>query len=289
MNKPSKAILYILLSALAFSSMQVFVKLSGSEIPLFEKIFMRNLLIIFGVLLILRKNKTPIKIPKKLRFPLLMRCISGYTGVTCFFYATQNMRLGDATAIHQSSPIFVVLLSALILNEKITKEKLLVVLFGFTGVLLIVKPSFSASAFPSLVALTGALGAALAYISISYIGKDLQGELIILFFAIFSSVASLPFLIGNFVIPKGIVLLYLLAIGLFGGLGQYFVTHGYKLAKAGDISIYSYSGIIFSGLFGILIFRESPDYLSFIGMAIILVAGYLLFKLTQNKNSLNEK
>lgn len=248
---------------------------------------MRNLLIIFGALLLLWKNNIPIIIPKKIRLPLLLRCISGYTGVTCFFYATLNMKLGDATAIHQSAPIFVVLLSTLILKEKVPKEKLLVILFGFIGVLLLVKPSFSASIFPSLVALTGALGAALAYISISYMGESLEGELIILAFAIFSSLSSLPFIIGNFVIPQGIVLFYLLAIGIFGGLGQYFVTHGYKLAKAGDISIYAYSGIIFSSLFGILIFSERPDYLSFIGMVLILTAGYLLFKLTQKTNSFN--
>ena len=192
------------------------------------------------------------------------------------------MRLGDATAIHQSSPIFVVLLSALILKEKITKEKLPVVLFDFIGVLLILKPSFSASVYPSLVALSGALGAALAYISISYIGKDLQVELIVLSFIIFSSLASLLFLIGNFVIPKGVVFSLSLAYRFIWRTWSYFVTHGYKLAKAGDISI------IFSGLFGILIFRERPDYLSFIGMAMILAAGYLLFKLTQSKNSLNK-
>lgn len=288
MNAHRKAILYIFLSSLSFSLMQVFVKLAGPEIPLFEKIFMRNLLIFFGVLFLIKKNQTPIRIPPSARWPLFLRCVAGYMGVACYFYATQHMLLGDANAIHQSSPILVVLFSGIILHEKFSKEKFLAVLMGFAGVLLIVKPSFSASILPSLVGLSGALGAALAYIFISYLGKDVEGEVIILAFAAFSSLASLPFLIGNFVIPQGIALVILLGIGLFGGLGQYFVTHAYKLAKAGEISVYSYSGILFSGIFGILLFKERPDFWSFVGMAIIILAGYLLFWQTLRPSSPRE-
>lgn len=283
MKDHKKAILYILLSALSFTLMQVFVKLSGPEIPLFEKIFMRNLLIFFITFFILKKNKTPIHVPKDLRLPLLLRCVFGYMGVAGFFYATLHLKLGDATAIHQSSPILVVLLSSVFLKEELTKEKLLTVFLGFIGVLLIVKPSFDVSVFPSLVGLSGALGAAFAYIFISYLGKGVKSEIIILAFAAFSSLASLPFLFGNFVVPRGIALFYLVCIGIFGGLGQFFVTNGYKLSKASEISIYSYTGIIFSGLFGMIIFKENPDFMSFIGMALIILAGYLLFKISQKK------
>lgn len=285
MTKHSKAILFILLSALSFSLMQAFVKLSGPQIPLFEKIFMRNLLIFFGVLLLLRKEKKKIVIPKKARLPLFMRCLTGFTGVVGYFYATQNMLLGDANAIHQSSPIFVVLFSALIVKEKLTRDKLLSVFLGFLGVLLIVKPSFSASILPALVGLTGSLGAALAYVFISYLGDDLEGEVVIMAFAAFSSLASLPFLLGNFVLPRGMSLVYLLCIGIFGGLGQYFVTFAYRQAKAGEISVYSYSSILFSAAFGMLFFREFPDLLSYLGMGIIILAGYLLFKLRAAKKT----
>lgn len=277
MTSHKKAIIYILLSALSFSLMQVFVKLSGPDIPLFEKIFVRNLLISFGVLLLIKKEKKSLRVPKKARLPLLLRCVFGYLGVAGYFFATQKMLLGDANAIQQSSPIFVVLFSALIVKEGLTKDKLLSVLLGFLGVLLIVKPSFSSSVLPALVGLSGSLGAALAYVFISYLGDEVEGEVVILAFSIFSSLASLPFLIGSFVIPRGLALIYLLSIGIFGGLGQYFVTYGYRQAKAGEISIYSYASIIFSAVFGVLLFNEFPDILSLLGMGIIILAGYLLF------------
>lgn len=285
MNNHKKAVGYILLSALAFSFMQVFVKLSGPDIPLFEKIFMRNLLIFFGMLFIIKKRGKKIEVPKKSRLPLLLRCMAGYMGVSCYFYATQRMLLGDANAIHQSSPIFVVLFSALIMKEELTKDKLLAVILGFVGVLFIVKPSFNSSAFPAFVGLCGSLGSALAYVFINSLRGDVEGEVIILAFAGFSSLVSLPFLIGDFVMPQGWTLVFLLGIGLFGGLGQYFVTSGYSLARAGEISVYGYTGIIFSGIIGILLFNERPDILSFLGMGIIILSGYLLFKVNLNKKA----
>lgn len=285
MDKHKKAVGLILLSAMAFSFMQVFVKLSGADIPLFEKIFMRNLLIFFGMLFIIKKRGKKIKVPKEARLPLLLRCMTGYMGVSCYFYATQRMLLGDANAIHQSSPIFVVLFSALIIKEELTRDKLLAVLLGFVGVLFIVKPSFSSSAFPAFVGLCGSLGSALAYVFINSLRENVEGEVIILAFAAFSSLVSLPFLIGNFVVPQGWTLVFLLGIGLFGGLGQYFVTHGYSLAKAGEISVYGYSGIIFSSLVGIGLFSERPDILSFFGMGIIILSGYLLFRVNLSKKT----
>lgn len=281
MTKHNKAVIFIILSALSFSLMQVFVKISGPEIPVFEKIFMRNLLIFFGVLGILKKQGRKIHVPKEARWTLLARCLAGFTGVASYFYATQKMLIADASAIQQSSPIFVVILSALFLSEELTRDKILAVALGFLGVLLVVKPSFDSAAGPAMVGLIGSIASGLAYVFISKLKGRVEGEIIILAFAGFSCIASLPFFMGSFVLPKGLTLVFLLAIGVFGGLGQYFVTHGYSLAKAGEISIYSYSGIIFANILGILFFNESPDIFSLLGMLVIIVAGYLLFKLRQ--------
>lgn len=283
MNKQNKAIIFVLLSSLAFSLMQLFVKWAGPNIPLFEKIFMRNALILAGILLVMKKNNIPLKIEKGTGWALLARCIAGYLGVICYFYATQHMVLGDASAIHKSSPIFVVLFSSLLIGEKFSKQKIIPVLVGFIGVMLIVKPSFDSTVFPAMVALLGALGAALAYTIISYIGPRIASEVIIFSFAAFSTFASIPFFMNEFVVPKGVELLALLGIGLFGGLGQFFVTYAYKLAKPGDISIYSYSSILFSSLMGALFFREHPDTLSYLGVVIILVTGYWLFEVTRRE------
>lgn len=283
MNQQNKAVLFMLLSSLAFSLMQLFVKWAGPNIPLFEKIFMRNALILVGMLLVMRKNKIPLKIEKGTGWALLARCIAGYLGVICYFYATQHMVLGDASAIHKSSPIFVVVISSLLIGEKFSRNKILPVLIGFIGVMLIVKPSFDSSVLPAMVALLGALGAALAYTIISYIGPRIASEVIILAFAAFSTIASIPFFINQFVVPQGTELFALLGIGLFGGLGQFFVTYAYKLAKPGDISIYSYSSIIFSSMMGAMFFKEHPDMLSYLGVAIILMTGYWLFEVTRRE------
>ena len=73
-----------------------------------------------------------------------------------------------------------------------------------------------------------------------------DGMTVIMHFSTFSAVCSIPFTLGNFVVPNAKELMALVLIGLFGSLGQIALTYAYRLAPAGEVSIYNYSGILFS-------------------------------------------
>ena len=264
-------------SSFFFALMAIFIRYS-EEMPIFEQVVFRNLVISILMFLLVVKEKRVHEMKvldgKK---EIFFRSLFGFIGMVCNFYAVKHLNIADATAIAKISPFFIMIFAALLLGEKLEKHSILAILFSIVGMFMVVKPKFDGSTIPSLVALAGALSAAMAMIMLSSVGKMVRGEIIILYFGIFSTIACFPFLVGNFIIPKGKDLANLLMIGVSAGFGQLFLTMGYKLGKASEISVYNFSQIIFSILMGYFLFNERTDFISLVGMAIIILSAYYNF------------
>ena len=104
---------------------------------------------------------------------------------------------------------------------------------------------------------------------------------IVNYFAFVSGLTALVILIwqNNFVIPDFISLISLVLLGLTALGAQIALTKAYQMAPASMVSLYTYSQIIFATIFGLLFFRELPDLLSIFGASLIIISGYLNFKL----------
>lgn len=270
--------IYIVASSFFFALMAVFIRYS-QEKPIFEQVVFRNLVIsVLMFLLVVKEKRVREMKVRDGKKEIFLRSLFGFIGMVCNFYAVKHLNIADATAIAKISPFFIMIFAALMLGEELEKHSILAILFSIVGMFMVVKPKFDGSMVPSLVALAGALSAAMAMIMLSSVGKKVRGEIIILYFGIFSTIACLPFLVGNFIIPKGKDLANLLMIGVSAGFGQLFLTMGYKLGKASEISVYNFSQIIFSILMGYFLFNERTDLISLTGMAIIILSAYYNYK-----------
>lgn len=270
--------IYIVASSFFFALMAVFIRYS-QEKPIFEQVVFRNLVIsVLMFLLVVKEKRVHEMKVRDGKKEIFLRSLFGFIGMVCNFYAVKHLNIADATAIAKISPFFIMIFAALMLGEELEKHSILAILFSIVGMFMVVKPKFDGSMVPSLVALAGALSAAMAMIMLSSVGKKVRGEIIILYFGIFSTIACLPFLVGNFIIPKGKDLANLLMIGVSAGFGQLFLTMGYKLGKASEISVYNFSQIIFSILMGYFLFNERTDFISLVGMAIIILSAYYNYK-----------
>ncbi len=269
--------IYIVASSFFFALMAVFIRYS-QEMAIFEQVVFRNLVIsVLMFLLVVKEKRVHEMKVRDGKKEIFLRSLFGFIGMVCNFYAVKHLNIADATAIAKISPFFIMIFAALMLGEELEKHSILAILFSIVGMFMVVKPKFDGSMVPSLVALAGALSAAMAMIMLSSVGKKVRGEIIILYFGIFSTIACLPFLVGNFIIPKGKDLANLLMIGVSAGFGQLFLTMGYKLGKASEISVYNFSQIIFSILMGYFLFNERTDFISLVGMAIIIISAYYNF------------
>ena len=275
-SNTSKGIFFIVCSAFFFALMAVFVRLAG-DIHFIQKAFFRNAVAFFialgGTLRDYRHNgREAIKIPKGAMLFLWLRAIAGSVGVFGNFYAIDHILLADAAILNKMAPFFTILFCFIILKEKIRPVPLICIIIAFFGSILIVKPSFDfTKMIPTLAAFMGGVGAGLAYASIrklSYL--KCNGKIIILFFSAFSMLLSVPYLITSF---NPMTLQQILMLCCAGGCaagGQFSVTAAYYHAPASKISIYDYSQVLFSTLFGLVFFGQFPDWMSLAGYIIIV-------------------
>lgn len=296
MTNKNKGIFFIILSALGFAFMSLFVKLSG-DIPSMQKSFFRNLVSLCFAFYIIKKSKIGFKIKKENLLGLILRSTFGTLGIIFNYYAIENLILSDATMLNKLAPFFVIIFSFFILKEKIKLWQIISILIAFLGSLFIINPNLiigllnnnisvtGLNSLPALIGVLGAMCAGMAYTMVRFLSlRGEKGPFIVFFLSCFSCIAILPFVIFNFSPMSVKQLIYLLLAGIFASLGQFAVTAAYANAPAKEISIFDYSQIIFSGILGYIVFSQKPDIYSFIGYIIICsVAIFMFFMNNKNK------
>ncbi|MCY1574015.1 DMT family transporter [Staphylococcus pettenkoferi] len=277
MNPKVKGIIAILISAIGFSFMSVFFRLAG-DLPVFQKSLARNLVAMFIPLFFLYKYKQPL-FGKLSSQPLLIaRSALGLTGVLFNIYAIDHMILSDADTLMKLNPFWTILLSLLFLREKIFKYQIIAMVVAIAGMLFVVKPEFSSEMIPSLIGLMSGIFAASAYTCVRALSTREAPYTIVFYFSFFSIIVLIPFTIFTYEPMSWLQMLYLLGAGLSAAVGQIGITLAYSFAPAKDISIFTYASIIFTALFGFILFGESPDFYAMLGYVIIIGASYYMFE-----------
>ena len=172
-----KGILFIVLSALCFAFMNMFVRMAG-DLPAVQKSFFRNLIAFAIALMIMIRKKEGLQVEKGNWKYMLLRAAFGTIGILCNFYAVDHLVLSDASMLNKMSPFFVILFSFLILKEKLTPIQVTAVCGAFIGSLFIIKPTFlNMNLLPSIVGLCGGLSAGIAYTMVRILRVFLLGHI----------------------------------------------------------------------------------------------------------------
>lgn len=278
-----KGIILIICSALCFSLMAVFVKLSG-DINFLQKGFFRNFIsFLIALITVIRQYKKEggenFKFKKEWLPFLLLRSAAGTIGILGNFYAIDRLILSDAGMLNKMAPFWTLLFSLILMGEKIRLIPGLCITTAFAGALLIIKPSFDFSQMlPSAAGFASGIGAGFAYACVRKLGKlKCQGKIVVLFFSAFSTIILIPKLILNFEPMTLKQTLLLIMAGVCAAGGQFTITAAYYHAPASKISIFDFSQIIFSTVFGFVLFSQKPDVFSLFGYIIIVCMAILNF------------
>ena len=267
----------MIIATICFSLMAVMVKLLG-HFPVMEIIFFRNLATMLITPLILKNKKIPFWGNNK---PLLLSrsLLTGFAAVI-YFYTIKVMILTDAVTIKQLSPFFTIFLASIFLGEKIGFKKIAIFNLAFLGALLVVKPGFRLDIFPAVLALLGAISTAGAHVATRSLRLTDHPLVIVNYFGYSVGLISLGILLwqGNFIIPDASSLFVLFLLGLAGLGGQFTLVRAYQMAPAKLVSLYLYLQIIFGALLGVFFFKEIPDLFTILGASLIIISGYLNYK-----------
>ena len=278
-NNILKGIFCIIIAGFGFALMSLFVKLSG-DLPSMQKGFFRNIIAVFISSIPLIKHWKVINTPRNNTgwLVLISRSVFGTIGLVLNFYAISHISLADSSIIQKLSPFIIIILSYIFFKEEMTRFQVFAIIIAFIGITLIIKPSGNnIISMGALAALLGALCAGIAYTCVRYLGThNISGEFIIFFFSSLSSLMLLPYLILDYRTMTYYQLSMLLLAGISATIGQYGVTFAYKFAAAKNISVFDYSQVLFSGIFGYMFFEEFPDFQSLIGYIIVISVGIVL-------------
>ncbi|KAI9322122.1 hypothetical protein BX666DRAFT_576303 [Dichotomocladium elegans] len=277
------------LSALGFSTMSLFVKLSGATFPSFEIVFFRSIIQVFvGLVGCAYYKVNPLGRPNVRKW-LVLRGLAGTIGLALFFFSVTQMPLADATVVFFLGPTFTAILAAVVLKESFTVIDGLCAALCMVGAVLVSKPTFvfGGGSVPeadhgdalkrvvaTLAAVLGATMSAVAYVTVRKVGKGAHFMVHIVYFGVISSVLSPPALAlfqGGFIMPKGWnEWSMLLMTGITASVGQCLLNLGLQLAPAGPGTLMRMNDVVFAFLFGIFILHEYPDIYSITGAVLIV-------------------
>ena len=268
------------LAAFFFSLMSLLVKVAGQRLPSSEVVMGRSVVsLLISYVMVRRAGLAPWGRRKGL---LTLRGLVGFGGLLCFFYAIPRLPLADVTVIQFTNPVFTALLAALFLRERLTGMVLVSIVVSMFGVTLVAQPSFlfgeAARALDItavVVALAGAVFAALAYTVVRKL-RETEDPLVVVFYLPLVSVpACIPIMAPVAVWPTASEWLLLIGIGVLTQIAQVFLTNGLHKEQAGRATSVSYLQILFAALWGMSFFGEIPDLLSVVG-ALLVVSGIVL-------------
>jgi len=286
-----RGVLFMLLASLSFAVMGGFAKTVSQVLPPVEVTFFRN---VFGVALVgFAIYKSPLKQIGGRPFLLLFRGTMGFSALLAYFYIIAYIPLGEAVTYNKTSPIFVAIFAYFFLKEKLSFWAIVAIVLGFIGIAFISMPtegSFSFNKYTVLGIFSG-LGAALAYTSIRELREYYDTRAIVMSFMGVGTIApillmmvtpyidapkSLDFMFAEFVMPQGIIWLYVVIMGLSATASQILMTKAYELTKAGIVGTISYSNIVFALIIGIALGDPIPTPLKFLGIILVIISGLLV-------------
>ncbi|QOP40516.1 DMT family transporter [Sulfurimonas marina] len=284
----NKGVLYMLIASFTFAIMGAFAKLASDHMSSLEVVFFRN---IAGVILVgLALWKKPLQNKGGKPFLLFFRGFMGFVALLAFFYNIAHIPLGDAMTYSKTSPIFTAIFAWMFLQEKLSLKAWGAIGLGFIGIVFITQPTGVGFTKYDLLGIFSGVGAALAYTSIrelknyydtrsivlSFMGVGTVGPVVLFLVSPFLELPELDFMLGEFVLPQGIVWVYVLAMGVFATISQLLMTKAYGYAKAGIVGTVSYSNIVFSICVGMLLGDAFPSMSTTIGIVLIIVAGIMV-------------
>ncbi len=205
------------------------------------------------------------------------RAAVGTAGLFCNVTAAVMLPLAEATTIGFTAPMFAVLVSVLVMHERVGWWRLRAVALGFAGVVIIAQPGYAPVPLLGIVAgLGSALVVAVAAFQIRDLTRTEDPIACVFYFAVFGALIAslmLPFYASRHDLGD---ILVLLGIGLSGTAGQLLITLSLRQAAVSTVIVMDYTALIWSTLFGWLVWDRLPPSVTWLGAPLIIGAGLII-------------
>ena len=275
--KISQGVRFMLIATFTFSMMKVCVKVL-SHIPPIEIILFRSIISLVICVVLLKKQGVSIwGTNKKV---LILRGTVGAIALVTYFGLLQQIPLATAATLLYMAPIFTAILGIFLVKEKVAPVQWLFFLVSFTGVVVITGFDARISFFHLLLGVSSTVFSGLAYNFIRILKTSEHPLVIIFYFPLVTLPIAGVWSSQVWVQPVGWDWLFLILVGLFTQVAQFFMTKSYQTEELSKVSIINYTGIIYVLGFGWVFFGEHFNVMTYLGMGLVLVGvvSNVLFK-----------
>jgi drug/metabolite transporter (DMT)-like permease len=248
-----------------------------ASLPVWQVLFFRSITIVAGCLAIGRRPLLERVVATPLKLPLLGRGAMTLTAWLLYYSAARSMPLAQLLTLYFSSPIMTALLAIPLLGERVSGFRWFTLLLGFAGVLLASDPFGLAFSWATAMVLTAACLWGYAIILMRQISRR-ESSLVQMLYqnALFMVVTGIGTAV-TWTQPSAGAWVLLVGVGVLGGLGQYLLFEGCRLAPASVMATVEYTALAWAFVLGWLVFGDVPSVAVSLGAAVIFASGLVLF------------
>lgn len=277
-DRPMLALAMRLAATVLFSVMLLLVKLTGErDIALPETLFWRQALPALAILLWLVSRGQLHRLKTQRPWIHARRALIGGTGMFLTLGVVRLLPLAEATVLGFTTPMFAVILSALMLKEKVGVWRWTAVLMGLFGVLVIAGPDTgSLPLFGVVVGIGAAFMVALVTVQVRDLGRTEEPLTVVFYFSAFSAPVLGLFLFRTGASHDLVGWLMLAGIGLTGLFAQIAMTASLRYGSVSSVIVVDYVQLAWATFWGWLVFNHMPPASTWVGAPIIIGASLLI-------------
>lgn len=290
-------IVCVILAVFAFTTQDMAVKWLSGDYPLHQIVFIRALIavsITVGILVPLEGGYHILK-TRRLRLHLLRGLVLVGANLT-FFTGLTVLSLGEATALFFVAPLFITTLSVLLLGERVGPRRWGAVAIGLSGIIVMLRPGDEIFKMAALLPVAAAFCYALCTIITRKLGMAEKAATMTFFIQITFIIVSsgvglvagdgrysgggyppLEFLLRAWIWPNFGDALIICSIGILNAGGSYLFSQAYRNAEAGLIAPFEYFAMPLAVFWGVFVWGDWPDGVTWVGITLICGAGLYIF------------
>lgn len=272
-----RAALWMVGAIASFSAMAVAGREAAVDLDTFEIMLYRSvvglIIVVIALSLLRRWHQVSLRHPRL----QVARNLAHFTGQNLWFYAVTVIPLAQVFALEFTSPLWVLVLSPLVLGERMTAVRTLAAVMGFVGILIVARPS-PESLNPGVAA---ALLAAICFAFTIMLTKKLTRTESISCILFYLTATQVVFGLiaagydGDIALPSVATLPWVILIGCAGLMAHFCLTNALSIAPATVVIPIDFTRLPVIAVVGMLLYNEPLELLVFVGAAVIFAGNYL--------------
>lgn len=271
MSRQASGVAMLIASMACFAASDALAKKLTTRLPVLEVTWFRYIALMLTVLPLLRRDRRVLR-SGHLAWQI-GRALGMIGSAILFILALGRLPIADATAMVFASPLFVTVLSALLLRERVAALRWAILMLGFAGVLVVMRPGSSAFQAAALLPLGSSIAWAIAIICTRKVSETDGVAVTMTHSALIGCVLLTVMAIPVFVAPTAFELLLVLAMATAWCGAQWLTVQAYHRAEASTLAPFAYSQLLFATVIGVTAFGQWPDAFAFAGIGLILCCG----------------